>query len=99
MIYFKSIKWKNFLSTGNVNTEIQLNRSPNTIIVGENGAGKSTILDALCFVLFNKPFRKISKPQLLNTINQRDLMVEIDFSIGKKEEGGKLSYHSWYEAC
>ena len=85
MIYFKSIKWKNFLSTGNVNTEIQLNRSPNTIIVGENGAGKSTILDALCFVLFNKPFRKISKPQLLNTINQRDLMVEIDFSIGKQD--------------
>lgn len=85
MIYFKTIRWKNFLSTGNVNTEIQLNRSPNTIIVGENGAGKSTILDALCFVLFNKPFRKISKPQLLNTINQRDLMVEIEFSIGKQE--------------
>lgn len=85
MIYFKTIRYKNFLSTGNVNTEIQLNRSPNTLIVGENGAGKSTILDALCFVLFNKPFRKISKPQLMNTINQRDLLCEIEFSIGKQE--------------
>ena len=85
MIYFKTIRWKNFLSTGNVHTEIQLNRSPNTIVVGENGAGKSTILDALCYVLFSKPFRRISKSQLLNTINQRDLMVEIEFSIGKQE--------------
>lgn len=84
MILFKTIRWKNFLSTGNVFTEIQLTRSPNTIIVGENGAGKSTILDALCYVLFNKPFRKINKPQMMNTINQRDMVVEIEFSIGKR---------------
>jgi DNA repair exonuclease SbcCD ATPase subunit len=65
-------------------TEVQLTRSPNTIIVGENGAGKSTILDALCYVLFNKPFRKINKPQMMNTINQRDMIVEIEFSIGRR---------------
>ena len=85
MIHFEKIRWKNFLSTGNQWTDIQLDRSPNTIIVGDNGAGKSTILDALTFVLFNKPFRKISKPQLLNTINERDLRVEIDFRIGKQK--------------
>lgn len=84
MILFKTIRWKNFLSTGNVFTEVQLTRSPNTIIVGENGAGKSTILDALCYVLFNKPFRKINKPQMMNTINQRDMVVEIEFSIGRR---------------
>lgn len=84
MILFKTIRWKNFLSTGNVFTEVQLTRSPNTIIVGENGAGKSTILDALCYVLFNKPFRKINKPQMMNTINQRDMIVEIEFSIGRR---------------
>ena len=83
MIYFKDIRWKNFLSTGNVWTQIKLNEHANTIIVGENGAGKSTILDAICFVLFNKPFRKISKSQMLNSINQSGLEVHINFSIGK----------------
>ena len=73
------------LSTGNVFTEIQLDRSPSTVIVGENGAGKSTILDALTFVLFNKPFRNIKKPQLMNSVNERDLLVEIDFHIGTNQ--------------
>jgi DNA repair exonuclease SbcCD ATPase subunit len=82
MIHFKTIRWKNFLSTGNVFTEIQLDRSPNTIIVGENGAGKSTILDALCWVLFNKPFRNIRMLQLINSINGKDCRAEIEFSIG-----------------
>ena len=85
MIYFKSIRWKNLLSTGNVFTEIKLNRSPNTLIVGENGGGKSTMLDALCFGLFGKPFRNINKPQLLNSINKKNLVVEIEFSIGGKD--------------
>lgn len=84
MIYFKYVKWKNFLSTGNNWTEIQLDRSSNTLIVGTNGAGKSTLLDALCFVLFGKPFRKINKPQLLNSINQKDCIVECGFSVGSK---------------
>lgn len=85
MIHFETIRWKNFLSTGNQWTEIKLNRSPNTLIVGENGAGKSTILDALCFALFSKPFRKINKAQLINTINQSGLLVEVEFRIGKQE--------------
>ena len=85
ILYFKTIRWRNFLSTGNVFTEIQLDRSPSTVIVGENGAGKSTILDAICFGLFNKPFRNIKKPQLMNSVNQRDLLVEIDFRIGSNE--------------
>ena len=79
MIYFENIRWKNFLSTGNQWTDIPLNVHSNTIIVGENGAGKSTILDALCFVLFNKPFRKISKSQMLNSINMGGLEVEVKF--------------------
>ena len=83
MIEFKTIKWKNFLSTGNNFTEVNLNDHNKTLIVGENGAGKSTILDALCFGLFNKPFRKINKPQLVNSINLADCRVEIEFSIGK----------------
>ena len=83
MIYFENIRWKNFLSTGNQWTDIPLNQHSNTIIVGENGAGKSTILDALCFVLFNKPFRKISKSQMLNSINMGGLEVEVKFRIGK----------------
>ena len=83
MIEFKTIKWKNFLSTGNNFTKINLNTHNKTLIVGENGAGKSTILDALCFSLFNKPFRKINKPQLVNTINLADCVVEVEFSIGK----------------
>lgn len=85
MILFRKIRWKNFLSTGNVFTEIDFNANKTTLIVGENGAGKSTMLDALSFVLFNKPFRKVNKPQLMNTINRRDLVVEIEFSIGKNE--------------
>lgn len=85
MIIFEKVRWKNFLSTGNVFTEIDLTRSTNTLIVGHNGAGKSTILDALTFGLFGKPFRKINKPQLMNTINNSDCVVEIEFSIGKKQ--------------
>lgn len=85
MIVFKSIKWRNFLSTGAQFTEVHFNKSPTTLIVGENGAGKSTILDALCFVLFNKPFRNINKPQLINTINGKQLEVEVEFSIGSKQ--------------
>jgi len=84
MIHFKNIRWKNFLSTGNVWTEIQFDKSPSTLIVGENGSGKSTMLDALTFALFNKPFRNVSKPQLVNSINRKQLMVEINFSIGKR---------------
>ena len=85
MIEFQKLRWRNFLSTGNFNTEVQLNRSPNTLIVGQNGAGKSTILDALCFVLFGKPFRKINKPQLVNSINNKDCIVEIEFKIGDRQ--------------
>jgi DNA repair exonuclease SbcCD ATPase subunit len=85
MIHFHTIRWKNILSTGNSFTEIKLDKSPNTLVVGHNGAGKSTLLDALCFVLFGKPFRKINKPNLLNSINQANGVVEIEFSIGKKE--------------
>ena len=85
MITFESIKWKNFLSTGDMWTEIQLNGSPSTLIVGTNGAGKSTMLDALCFALFNKPFRKINRGQLVNSINEKGLKVEVCFSIGKDE--------------
>ena len=85
MINFKYVRWKNFLSTGNVYTEVQLDRSPTTLIIGENGAGKSTILDALCFGLFGKPFRNINKAQLQNSINQRDTVVEVEFEIGKKK--------------
>jgi DNA repair exonuclease SbcCD ATPase subunit len=85
MIKFKVIRWKNFLSTGANFTEVYLNKSPTTLIVGENGAGKSTILDALCFTLFGKPFRNINKPQLLNSINSKGLVAEVEFSIGTKE--------------
>ena len=85
MIIFEKVRWKNFLSTGNVFTEINFQKSPNTLIIGHNGAGKSTILDALCFGLFGKPFRKINKPQLLNSINQQACVVEIEFAIGKKQ--------------
>lgn len=82
MIIFKYVKWKNFLSTGNVETQIDLNRSSSTLIVGPNGAGKSTFLDAISFALFGRPYRKINKPQLLNTINKKDCVVETEFSIG-----------------
>ena len=85
MIHFKYVRWKNFLSTGNNFTEIQLDRNPTTLIIGENGAGKSTILDALCFGLFGKPFRNINKPQLLNSVNGSGCIVEVEFKIGSKE--------------
>ena len=85
MIIFKTVKWRNFLSTGNNFIEIQLNRNPTTLIIGENGAGKSTVLDALCFGLFGRPFRNINKPQLLNSINNRNCVVEIEFQIGSKK--------------
>ena len=85
MIQFQKLEYKNFLSTGNNPITIELNKSKSTLIVGTNGAGKSTILDALCFGLFGKPFRVISKSQLVNTINDREAVVEVEFSIGTKE--------------
>jgi len=85
MIVFENIRWKNFLSTGNQFTEINLTDKKSTVIVGGNGAGKSTILDALTFTLFGKPFRKINKPQLINSINQSDCVVEVDFYIGRNK--------------
>ena len=85
MIVFKTISWKNFLSTGNSATKVNLNEHSTTLIVGKNGEGKSTILDALTFVLFNKPFRDINRPQLVNSINQKNCLVEIEFSIGPVE--------------
>jgi DNA repair exonuclease SbcCD ATPase subunit len=81
-IAFKKLRWKNFLSTGNSFVEMKLNEHNTTLIVGFNGAGKSTFLDALSFVLYNKPFRKINKPQLINSINKKDLVVEVEFDIG-----------------
>jgi DNA repair exonuclease SbcCD ATPase subunit len=84
MIIFNTIRWKNFLSTGNQFTEIKLDRSHSTLIVGENGGGKSTMLDALCFSLFGKPFRNINKPQLVNSINKKQLLVEVEFHAGSK---------------
>jgi len=85
MIIFQKVRWKNFLSTGNNFTEINLLKSNNTLIIGHNGAGKSTILDALCFGLFGKPFRKINKPQLVNSINNQAAVVEVELSIGQKQ--------------
>ena len=84
MIIFRKIRWRNFLSTGNHFTEIQLDNASNTLVVGSNGAGKSTVLDALCFVLFGKPFRSVNKPQLMNSINNKDCVVEIEFNVGNK---------------
>tara|TARA_B100001094_G_scaffold104114_1_gene100420 strand:+ start:1400 stop:3118 length:1719 start_codon:yes stop_codon:yes gene_type:complete len=85
MILFEKIRWKNFLSTGNQYSEIELDSFSTTLIVGTNGAGKSTVLDALTFSLFNKPFRKISKSQLINTVNEKDCRVEVEFSIAETE--------------
>ena len=85
MITFQTIRWKNFLSTGNAFTEVALNKKQTTLIVGENGSGKSTLLDAICFGLFGKPYRKINKPQLINAINKKDMVVEIEFNIGTKQ--------------
>ena len=84
MIKFKNVRYKNFLSSGNNFTDIQLDRNPSTLIIGENGAGKSTMLDALTFSLFGKPFRNINKPQLVNSINERGAVVECEFDIGQK---------------
>ena len=84
MITFECVRWKNFLSTGNNFTEIQLNKESTTLIIGENGAGKSTVLDAICFGLFGKPFRNIKKPQLLNTINGSGCVVEVEFKVSGK---------------
>lgn len=82
MILFKKVKWKNFLSTGNNFTEIDFVKHRSTLVVGVNGSGKSTVLDALSFGLYNKPFRKINKPQLINSINNKDLKVEVEFVVG-----------------
>ncbi len=82
MIVFEKVRWRNFLSTGNAFTEIDIGKSPTTLIVGSNGSGKSTLIDALTFALFNKPFRKIKVAQLINSINQKDGLVEVEFSIG-----------------
>ncbi len=84
MIVFESIEWKNFLSTGNSANKVLLTKSPTTLIIGKNGEGKSTILDALCFALFGKPFRNINKGQLVNSINQKNCLVEIHFSVNNK---------------
>ena len=85
MIVFKTVTWKNFLSTGNTPIEIVLDNSPSTLIIGDNGSGKSTVLDALTFVLFGKPFRRIKKDQLVNSVNGRDCTVEIYFDIGRRK--------------
>lgn len=85
MIVFKTLSWRNFLSTGNQPTVIQLDKAPTTLVLGPNGSGKSTMLDALCYVLFKKPFRKIKKDQIVNTINGGDCVVEVEFEIGTHE--------------
>jgi len=85
MITFQKIRWRNFLSTGNQFTEVELNQHRTNLVVGTNGAGKSTVLDALTFALFNKPYRKINKPQLVNTTNERECVVEIEFSINTRQ--------------
>jgi len=85
MILFKTIRWKNFLSTGNQYTEVDFTKNKTNLIVGTNGAGKSTVLDALTFSLFGKPFRKINKPQLINSVNEKDCRVEVEFSIGNTD--------------
>ena len=85
MIVFKKIRYKNFLSTGNTPIEVDLRKAPTTLIIGQNGSGKSTLLDALCWALFNKPFRIIKKEQMINTINQQDCEVEIEFDVGMKQ--------------
>ena len=84
MIIFRKVRWKNLLSTGNHFTEIELDGNTNTLVVGENGSGKSTMLDALCFGLFGKAFRNVNKPQLLNSINQKDCVVEVEFDANNK---------------
>ena len=85
MIIFKTIKWKNFLSTGDHWNEINFLEKNTNLIIGTNGSGKSTMLDALTFALFNKPFRKINKSQLMNTVNEKDCLVELEFSVNNRE--------------
>ena len=85
MILFKTVRWKNFLSTGNQFSEIDFTKNSTNLIIGSNGAGKSTVLDALTFSLFGKAFRKINKPQLVNTVNEKDCKVEVEFSVGSTE--------------
>ena len=85
MITLKTVRWKNFLATGNNFLEVQLNKDPMTLVVGKNGAGKSTLIDAITFSLFGKPFKKINKGQLMNTINEKELVTEIEFSIGRTD--------------
>tara|TARA_Y100001936_G_scaffold245940_1_gene288908 strand:- start:549 stop:2249 length:1701 start_codon:yes stop_codon:yes gene_type:complete len=85
MIRLKTVRWKNFLSTGNQFLEVDLDKEPMTLVVGKNGAGKSTLIDAITFSLFGKPFKKINKGQLINTVNEKNLLTEIDFNIGKTE--------------
>ena len=91
MIIFKKIRYKNFLSTGNTPIEVELGKSPTTLVIGKNGSGKSTLLDALCWALFNKPFRIIKKEQMINTINNADCEVEIEFDVGTKQYKVKRS--------
>ena len=81
MIFFKTLRYRNFLSTGDSFTEIDLNRNSSTLVVGQNGAGKSTMLDALSFGLFGKAHRNVNKPQLVNSINQKNCLVEVEFSV------------------
>jgi len=101
MIIFKKISWCNFLSTGNHKTEVNLNQNPTTLIIGSNGAGKSTILDALTFVLYGKSFRKINKAQLVNSTNEKNCLVEIEFSVNsidwKIERGIKPAIFKIYK--
>ena len=85
MIYFKKLRWRNFLSTGNQFIEVDLKKAPSTLIIGMNGAGKSTMLDALCFALFNRSFRDIKKEQLVNTINQNECEIEVEFETSNKQ--------------
>ena len=85
MIKFTKLRYKNFLSSGNAFTAIDFDAAPTTLVIGHNGSGKSTMLDALSFGLFGKPHRKISKPQLVNSINQKGTEVEVEFNIGKAQ--------------
>jgi len=85
MITFRKVTYKNFLSTGNTTTEIELDKHNTTLIIGDNGSGKSTMLDALCFGLFGKAFRNIKKDQLVNSVNERDCKVEVFFDIGRQK--------------
>ena len=85
MIIFKTVRWKNLLSSGNNFTEMRLDEHQTTLILGENGSGKSTLLDAMCFGLYGRGFRNLKKELLINSVNEKGLLVEIEFSIGKRE--------------